>query len=259
METAASSLLDSMSAATLLAPPAYAGCSDDIEKLTGRTAGRRVLNVLCIGAHPDDPESGCGGTLAKLAAEGHKVSIVYLTRGEAGIRGGEPKSTARVRSSESLRACGLLRSKPLFGNQIDGKTSAGLEQFQSFLETVVAADPDVVFTHWPIDTHPDHRTAAQLAYQAWQTLGERFTLIYYEVMAGVQTHHFQPNCFIDIGATWRQKQSAVYAHQSQNPGRFYPYHAAMEKQRGAEAACERAEAFVVVREKSPKPILPFSL
>lgn len=43
--------------------------------------------VVCVGGHPDDPESGCGGTLAKLARQGHDVTIIYLTTGEAGIEG----------------------------------------------------------------------------------------------------------------------------------------------------------------------------
>jgi GlcNAc-PI de-N-acetylase len=46
-----------------------------------------TLKILCVGGHPDDPESGCGGTLAKLSAAGHDVTTLYLTRGEAGIPG----------------------------------------------------------------------------------------------------------------------------------------------------------------------------
>src|SRR2546426_10927972 len=45
------------------------------------------LSVVCVGAHPDDPESGCGGTLAMYAAQGHRVTVIYLTRGERGIPG----------------------------------------------------------------------------------------------------------------------------------------------------------------------------
>jgi hypothetical protein len=51
----------------------------------GEKAARK--KVVCVGGHPDDPESGCGGTLAKLAAAGHEVTIIYLTTGEAGIEG----------------------------------------------------------------------------------------------------------------------------------------------------------------------------
>ncbi len=47
----------------------------------------KLLKVVCVGGHPDDPESGCGGTLARFSAAGHDVTIIYLTRGEAGIPG----------------------------------------------------------------------------------------------------------------------------------------------------------------------------
>ena len=51
--------------------------------------------MVCVGAHPDDPESGCGGTLARYAAAGHRVTVLYLTRGEAGIAGQSPVNIAR--------------------------------------------------------------------------------------------------------------------------------------------------------------------
>ena len=54
------------------------------EAVAQPSASRRPLHVVCVGAHPDDPESGCAGTLARYAGAGHRVTIVYLTRGEAG-------------------------------------------------------------------------------------------------------------------------------------------------------------------------------
>lgn len=228
----------------------------DLEQF-GFTAGK-TLRIVCVGAHPDDPETGCGGTLAKLASKGHEVRVLYLTRGEAGIKKGERQTTAWIRTGESLRACTILQGQALFAGQIDGETGADSEQSRSFTELIGSLQPDVVFTHWPIDTHHDHRTAAQLVYNAWQSLSEQFTLVYYEVMTGVQTHHFKPNCFVDIGQTWDQKRLAIYAHESQKPDRFYPYHVEIEKQRGAEGEFERAEGFVVVREKYP-PALPFTM
>lgn len=232
---------------------------DDVEKLTGPVTRTRPLSILCLGAHPDDAETGCGGTLAKFVAQGHDVTIVYLTRGEAGIRDGERHTTATLRSAESVRACNILETGALFANQIDGETTADLEHARRFSELISSTQPDIVFTHWPIDTHADHRTAAQLVYQAWQWSSEKFVVVYYEVMTGVQTHHFQPNTYIDISQTCDRKRSAIYAHRSQGPDRFYPYHEEMEKRRGQEANLERAEAFVVLREKLPKPYLPFTL
>jgi LmbE family N-acetylglucosaminyl deacetylase len=231
------------------------------DELTRPVVGlkRQYLNIICVGAHPDDPETGCGGTLAKLAAEGHRGSIVYLTRGEAGIKNGEIQSTARLRSAEALKAASLLGAQAYFVNQIDGQTTTDKEAVQEFTSLIRSLEPDIVFTHWPLDTHRDHRNAAQLTYEAWESLGESFALVYYEVMTGVQTHHFEPNCFVDISSTSEQKRSAVYAHVCQDPDRFYPYHAKMEMERASEAKLEKAEAFVIVREKLPKPCLPFTM
>ena len=232
-----------------------------LDQLTTSFVGveRRCLNVVCVGAHPDDPETGCGGTLARLVADGHRVSIVYLTRGEAGIKGGDCDRTAAVRSAEALNAARVLGARAYFANQIDGQTTTEKEAVEEFTRLLESLEPDVVFTHWPLDTHRDHRNAAQLTYEVWEAMGESFALVYYEVMTGVQTHHFEPNCFVDISSTSELKRSAIYAHVCQNPDRFYPYHVKMEKERASEARLERAEAFVIVREKLPKPCLPFTM
>ncbi len=231
----------------------------DFEQFVGRATPIHLLNVVCVGAHPDDPETGCGGTLAKLVAEGHRVSIVYLTRGEAGLKNGDSDTTSRLRTAEALRAAAVLGARAVFANQVDGQTSTDRQHSSQFTALLASLQPDIVFTHWPLDTHRDHRNAAQLVYEAWESLRGSFTLVYYEVMTGVQTHHFEPNCFVDISSTATQKRSAIYAHVCQKPDRFYPYHETMERERGSEAQLQRAEAFVVLREKLPKPCLPFEM
>ena len=60
----------------------------------------RKLKVVVAGAHPDDPESGCGGTIARYSDLGHEVVIIYLTRGEVGIDGKSPKEAAEIRTAE---------------------------------------------------------------------------------------------------------------------------------------------------------------
>lgn len=248
-----------MASALTIPRPEYPISSPGIQQILGELTMTRRLNVVCVGAHPDDPETGCGGTLAKLAAEGHHVSILYLTRGEAGLKTADSHTASRLRTAEALKACDLLGAQAVFANQIDGQTSTEKMRTQQFTALLASLEPDIVFTHWPLDTHRDHRNAAQLTYEAWEALGESFALVYYEVMTGVQTHHFEPNCFIDVSATVDLKRSAVYAHVCQNPERFYPYHEKMERERGSESQLSRAEAFVVVREKLPKPCLPFEI
>src|SRR6201997_46987 len=83
-------------------------------------AGKK--KIVCFGGHPDDPESGCGGTLAKLVKAGHEVTIIYLTTGEAGIDGKSHDEAARVRKQEAINACKILNTKPVFAGQIDGDT-----------------------------------------------------------------------------------------------------------------------------------------
>lgn len=237
-----------MASALRVPTPDRHGSDRDLKEIVGYALSGRRLNVVVVGAHPDDPETGCGGTIAKFAADGHRVTIVYLTRGEAGLRHGDRLTTACLRTAEALNAADVLGVDAVFANQIDGQTSDGAEEAAHFTELLSSLLPDVVFCHWPTDTHRDHRTVAALTRNAWEALDRSFTLVHYEVMTGIQTQGFHPNVYVDVSATEELKRAAIYAHVCQNPDRFYPYHVNIERQRGAESELARAEAFVVVRE-----------
>jgi LmbE family N-acetylglucosaminyl deacetylase len=206
-----------------------------------------ALKILCIGGHPDDPESGCGGTLAKLSAAGHDVTTVYLTRGEAGINGKSHTEAAAIRSKEAEAACKLLLIKPHFLGQVDGDTMVNSEWIDKMTSFIEGAKPDIVFTHWPIDSHKDHQTASILTTQAWMRGGKKFDLYYFEVLSGIQTVGFHPTDYVDITSTQETKRKAVYCHTSQNPATIYSHgHALMEQFRGLEAGYAAAEAFILV-------------
>ncbi len=225
--------------------------------MLGRPILHRHAHVIAIGAHPDDPETGCGGTVAKLTGDGHHVTIVYLTRGEAGIRDDDHATTAQVRTAEALAGAKVLGARAIFANQIDGRTSAEEEECAHFTGLLRSLRPDVVLTHWPHDTHLDHRDTAELTRAAWEALGRTFTLVYYEVMTGIQTHDFQPHLYVDVSLTEEEKRAAIYAHVCQRPDRFYPYHVQMERKRGTEAGLVRAETFFVERNHAPAAVIPF--
>ena len=70
----------------------------------GQPSSGRALKIVCAGGHPDDPESGCGGALARYSELGHHVTIIYLTRGEAGIPGTSHEAAAAIRSAECAGA-----------------------------------------------------------------------------------------------------------------------------------------------------------
>jgi LmbE family N-acetylglucosaminyl deacetylase len=205
----------------------------------------RPLNILCIGAHPDDPESGCGGTLAKFSAAGHSVTIIYLTKGEAGIPGKSHGEAAAIRSNEAIAACSVLKAKPLFAGQIDGDTIINNEWVKKMQDLVALEKPDIVFTHWPIDSHKDHQIAALLTIQTWMRASDKFDLYFFEVCAGEQTVGFRPTDYVDITNSQELKKKAVYCHLSQDPPGIYNCgHTAMEQFRGLEMGTAAAEAFI---------------
>src|SRR5438128_7772354 len=84
----------------LAAPAVLAAAALPLAAADSESATARKLKVVCVGGHPDDPESGGAGTLARYTAAGHSVTILYLTRGERGIRDKSLDEAARIRSAE---------------------------------------------------------------------------------------------------------------------------------------------------------------
>ncbi len=207
--------------------------------------------IVCVGGHPDDPESGCGGTLAAYAQAGNDVTIIYLTTGEAGIEGKSHNEAAAIRKQEAINACSILKAKPVFAGQIDGDTILNNEWVNKMQEFISAENPDIVFTHWPLDSHKDHQVASLLTVQAWMRTTNKWPLYFFEVCAGEQTSTFHPTDYVDITSTQEQKRKALYCHTSQDPPGIYACgHAAMEDFRGRELGVKAAEAFVRMNGKT---------
>lgn len=208
-------------------------------------AAKTKLRVVVAGGHPDDPESGCGGTIASYSSLGHEVAILYLTRGEAGIEGKSHEEAAAIRTAESEKACAILKARPIFAGQIDGDTEINRTRYAEFRKILERERPDVVLTHWPIDSHRDHRAASLLVYDSWLAGGRKFSLYYFEVDQGEQTQVFRPTHYVDITETEGRKRAACFAHASQQPQTtFYPLHDMMNRFRGMELGTKYAEAFV---------------
>jgi len=242
-------LLRRLAGATALGLPSV-GPSDK-----GTADAERRLKVIVAGGHPDDPESGAGGTMARYADLGHDVVALYLTRGEAGIEGKSHQEAAAIRTAECQKACEILKARPLFARQVDGSTEINAARYDDFRKILQAEQPDIVFTHWPIDSHRDHRAVSLLAYDSWLRGGRKFCLYYFEVMTGEQTQGFLPSHYVDISAAEPRKRAACFAHQSQDPAGFYLAHDQMNRFRGIECGVKYAEAFVH-HPQSPNQGLP---
>lgn len=201
--------------------------------------------IVCVGGHPDDPESGCGGTLSLYANAGNKITVVYLTKGEAGISGKSHNEAALIRTKEAEEACALIGAQPYFFGQIDGDTHFNRSEITRMQQLLIKLEPDILFTHWPVDSHPDHQVASLLSYQSWLNMGKSFAVYFFEVNSGSQTMQFTPTDYIDITTVAAQKKKALYKHSSQNPDDIYfKHHFVMQQFRGREIGVMEAEAFV---------------
>jgi len=207
-------------------------------------------NIVCVGGHPDDPESGCGGTLLLHAQARSKVSIIYLTRGEAGIEEKTHREAAEIRTRESKQAAAVIGADTYFAGQIDGDTIFNQREIKKLQEILTSLKPDILYTHWPLDSHPDHQVASLLAVQCWMRMDKKFELFFYEVNSGYQTFQFNPTEYVDITTVADRKKTALYKHASQAPESIYDdHHHVMQQFRGREIGVKEAEAFI----KAPGP------
>ncbi len=204
----------------------------------------KKLKILVAGGHPDDPETGCGGSIAKWTAAGYEVTVAYLTQGEAGIPHKNYKEAASLRIIEAKKACKILKAKPVFLGQIDGNTIINKSWYAKIALLLKTEKPDVIFCHWPIDSHKDHVVCSVVFQDAWLNSTQKASFFYYEVLAGVQTFDFKPTHYSNITLFKKAKELAVLQHKSQFGIIYDPLHQKMEETRGAESKVMYAEAFV---------------
>ncbi|MDQ6705558.1 MAG: PIG-L family deacetylase, partial [Acidobacteriota bacterium] len=201
------------------------------------------LRIVVTGGHPGDPEYGCGGTVARYTDLGHAVTLLYLNRGEKTCPELQPERGSGVRVPEARRACEILKARAVFADQCDGHAVVDSAHYDEFRALVASQKPDVLFTHWPVDNHADHRAISALAYDAWLKSGKTFAFYFYEVSDGEDTQMFSPTDYVDISVTEARKKAACYAHASQNPDKFYALQSEVARFRGIESGYRQAEAF----------------
>lgn len=175
-----------------------------------------ACSVLAIGAHPDDVELGCGGTLAKLAAAGERVGIVHLTRGERGTRG-----TPQEREREAARAAEALGAVALeFLNCGDGSLRTGEAEEDAVIAVIRRYRPRLLLGPTPSDRHPDHGRAHRLVeaaafYAGLRRRGQGEPHRPAAVFAYMQHDPFEPRFIVDVTTAWPRKLASLAAYDSQ--------------------------------------------
>lgn len=184
-----------------------------------------MVDLMVVGAHPDDAELHAGGLMAKLSRRGARVLLVDATAGEFGTRG-----TREERAEEGAEAARILGVQRACLGLPDGSVGADPQlAMRAFVMAIREHRPAVVLTHAPGDHHPDHQAVSEAVKRAtfmanvlrYDTGQERFAprkLFYYW---GHRHQPPPPNCFVtDITETYETKVAALRAHRSQfhNPG-----------------------------------------
>jgi bacillithiol biosynthesis deacetylase BshB1 len=175
-----------------------------------------AVEVLAFGAHPDDVELGCAGTLALLAERGRRFGIVHLTGGEAGTRG-----TPDQRRREAEEAAASIGAATLdILDCGDGCLRTGATEEDAVIGLLRRHRPEIVLLPPPADRHPDHGRAHELVRAAsfYAGLRKRGTgephrpaaLFHY-----MQHDSFEPSFVVDVTSTWAKKLRALEAYSSQ--------------------------------------------
>ncbi len=180
------------------------------------------VDILAIGAHPDDVELGCGGTLAKHVAAGDSVGILDLTRGEMGTRG-----TPELRDAEARQAAEILGvSQRLNAGMRDGFVQNSEENQRTLIAYLRAFRPRIVLATAPRDRHPDHGNASALIVEACFKAGLKALKTEWEgveqmahrpdhVYHYIQYYDLTPDFSVDITGFMEQKMASILAHTSQ--------------------------------------------
>ena len=181
------------------------------------------LDVLAFGAHPDDVELACGGTMIKLADQGYKVGVIALTRGELGTRG-----SVELREKEFEAAgqiMGITVQKML--DIPDGDVAVNLDNKLKVIREIRSHRPRIIFAPYWVVRHPDHGHASNLVAESAFFSGLK------QIDTGQQAHRpnkviyyvgrfeFEPSFIVDMSDCHERKMAAIQAYKSQfhNPAK----------------------------------------
>lgn len=222
------------------------------------------MNILAIGAHPDDIETSCGGTLAKYAKMGHKVFTATATNGNVGSATLPMDEIAKIRKEEARRAAAIIGAEYICLDYDDEMFFEDKAARLAFIDLVRYCKADVILTHNPEDYNPDHELtskiindiAVMIPVEKIKTKSPAYDKIpiiaYFEPVNGLG---FVPTDYVDITETMEIKMAMCREHKSQitwmqdnykdtmSDKDFFENYYTIAKYRGIQCGVEFAEGF----------------
>lgn len=221
------------------------------------------MNILAVGANPDDVEFLCAGTLALCARRGDAVSISFMTNGDKGGTEVTPAELAAIRRNEAEQAAAVIGAKLYALDLPDGEVEVSLHLRRRLVEFIRRTKPDVIITHYPHDYMSDHNGASRLVADAsfWAAVRDFkgspgdspahccIPPIYHmDTLAGIG---FVPEEYVDITKVFDIKVAMLSKHKSQlaymmkrDGLDLLDYMTTAAKYRGYQCGAKYAEGFV---------------
>jgi N-acetylglucosamine malate deacetylase 1 len=181
-----------------------------------------MASILVFGPHPDDQELGMGGTIVKLARQGHRVHLVDMTNGEP-----TPHGSVETRERESAEAAKVLGVERTLVGLKNREVTHDIESRHKVAAVIRRHRADWLFVPYPIDAHPDHVATSRICddarFDAKLTKSDIAGEPYYpkRIIYYFCTHlrmNFTPNFCVDISDTLEQKMAAIACYKSQFVG-----------------------------------------
>lgn len=217
------------------------------------------MNVLAVGAHPDDLEILCGGTLARCRERGDHVTMLVMTDGSAGHAQLPPAELAVIREAEARAAAASIGAEFVWLGLRDELVFNDEPTRLLLLNALRGARADVILTHYPDDYHPDHRATSRAVFDASFIVGLPNvvtvnpaypgvpSLFYFDTLAG---QGFLPTEYVDVTGVWSTKAGMLEQHRSQvewlrhhDQIDIFDFMETMARFRGLQCGVARAEGF----------------
>lgn len=218
------------------------------------------MRVMAFGAHPDDIEFLCAGTLAKYSSQGHKVAIAISTNGEVGSPDLSKDETAAIREKEARASAQIINADFFWLGYPDEFLFNCEEVRLHFIEIIRQFRPDIIICpDKDTDYHPDHITTGQIIWDThvMVTVPNIKTqsppcdlipdIIFMDTVTGV---NFHPEFYVDITEQWEAKSEMIACHKSQEKWMVDQYDMScvdlgktQSRLRGLQSGCKYAECF----------------
>ncbi len=188
------------------------------------------MNILAVGAHPDDLDISCGGTLIRFASAGERVVMCVMTDGRSHPVG-DPQQVAQRRKAEAQKSADLVGAELVWMGFPDGRLFDDMPARLKLIELMMRVQPDLIITHAPDDYHADHIATSRLVTGAVQMswappadlpgdpLRKPVPVAFMPPANGI---NFIPDDYVDISDVWDTKLQMALNHRSQYlPGPDY--------------------------------------